>query len=134
MQVGRLEVKQKEKRGKGKREKGKKEKGKRKKETETEKEKGDGNGKTKRKEKEESSQSIFRLVPKYMYVYTHLGLWLDWLLLLWLLLGSFTSRLHSFPSPSLSLSLYPRSIFHIHSSFKGKKDYLLLVLWACGLV
>lgn len=33
------------------------------------------------------------------------------------------------PSPSLSLSLYPRSIFHIHSSFKGKKDYLLLVLW-----
>lgn len=38
------------------------------------------------------------------------------------------------PSPSLSLSLYPRSIFHIHSSFKGKKDYLLLVLWAWGLV
>lgn len=38
------------------------------------------------------------------------------------------------PSPPLSLSLYPRSIFHIHSSFKGKKDYLLLVLWAWGLV
>lgn len=32
------------------------------------------------------------------------------------------------PSPSLSLSLYPRSIFHIHSSVKEKKDYLLLVL------
>lgn len=64
-----------------------------------------------------------------MYVYTHLGLWLDWLLLLLLLLGSFTSRLHSFPlPPSPSLYTLDQYFTYIRVS-KEKKDYLLLVLW-----
>lgn len=34
------------------------------------------------------------------------------------------------PSLSLSLSLYPRSIFHIHSSVKEKK---IIFSWSCGV-
>lgn len=61
-----------------------------------------------------------------MYVYTHLGLWLDWLLLLLL---SFTSRLHSFPLPP-SPSLYTLDqYFRYIRVLRKKKDYLLLVLW-----
>lgn len=63
-----------------------------------------------------------------MYVYTHLGLWLDWLLLLLLLL-SFTSRLHSFPLPP-SPSLYTLDQYFTYIRvLRKKKDYLLLVLW-----
>lgn len=83
----------------------------------------------KRKEKEESSQSIFRLVPKYMYVYTHLGLWLDWLLLL-LLLGSFTSRLHSFPLPP-SPSLYTLDQYFTYIRVLRKKK--IIFSWSCGV-
>lgn len=62
-----------------------------------------------------------------MYVYTHLGLWLDWLLLLLLL--SFTSRLHSFPLPP-SPSLYTLDQYFTYIRvLRKKKDYLLLVLW-----
>lgn len=95
------------------------------------KEKEKGNGKGKGKKRKVTKSGIFRLVPKYMYVYTHLGLWLDWLLLL--LLGSFTSRLHFLPSPSLSLSLYLDQYF-TYIRVSKEKNYLLLVLWAWGLV
>lgn len=61
-----------------------------------------------------------------MYVYTHLGLWLDWLLLL---LGSFTSRLHSFPLPP-SPSLYTLDQYFTY--IRVSKEKKIIFSWSCG--
>lgn len=60
-----------------------------------------------------------------MYVYTYLGLWLDWLLLL----GSFTSRLHSFPLPP-SPSLYTLDQYFTY--IRVSKEKKIIFSWSCG--
>lgn len=124
MQGGRLEVKQKKKK------RGEKEKGKRETEKEKEKEKGDGKGKRKKKRKRREFSEYLSSRPE-VHVCIYTSRTMVRLVVVVVVIHEPTTFL---PSPSPSLSLYPRSIFHIHSSVKEKKRLSSLGLVGWGLV